>query len=249
MRRSATELAGKSALVTGGSGGIGGETATRLAAAGASVAVHYYSNSDSAQKIADQIISTGGKAMTVGGDVTLEADASRIIREVVDSFGGLDVLVNNAGICTTFDFGDMTADAIDKELSANVKSVVLMTQAAAPFLENGGRVVNVSSNLAFSPMPGMSLYCAAKAAVATLTQGFSKELAGKGITVNAVAPGATRTPMTAWIPDEMMQGIAESTPLGRVARPDDIADIIVFLASSQSRWINGRTILADGGLV
>ena len=155
--------------------------------------------------------------MTVGGDVTLEADASRIIREVVDSFGGLDVLVNNAGICTTFDFGEMTADAIDKELSANVKSVVLMTQAAAPFLENGGRVVNVSSNLAFSPMPGMSLYCAAKAAVASLTQGFSKELAGKGITVNAVAPGATRTPMTAWIPDEMMQGIAESTPLGRVA--------------------------------
>ena len=244
-----TTLAGKIALVTGASGGIGGEAAKRLAAAGASVVVHYNSNAGAAQSVADEITAKGGTAIIAGGDVTLEADCTRIIKEAVDAFGGLDVLVNNAGICTTFDFGSMTAEGIDRELGANVKSVVLMTQAAAPYLENGGRVVNVSSNLAFSPLPGMSLYCAAKAAVALLTHGFAKEFAGKDITVNAVAPGATRTAMTAWIPDEMIQGIAESTPLGRVAEPDDIADVIVFLSSAQSRWINGQTLLTDGGLL
>ena len=249
MASSPTGLTGKTALVTGGSGGIGSETARRLASAGASVAVHYNSNAEAAAKIVEEITSSGGNAIAIGGDVTLEDDANRLVRETVDAFGGLDILVNNAGICTTFDFGAMTADAIDKELSANVKSVILMTQAALPFLENGGRVVNVSSNLAFSPLHGMSLYCAAKAAVSSLTHGFSKELAGKGITVNAVAPGATRTQMTAWIPEEMKQGIAASTPLGRIAEPDDIADIIVFLSSTESRWINGRTLLADGGLL
>ena len=243
------DLTGKSALITGASGGIGGEAARRLAKAGANVALHYNANKDAAELLADEIMAEGGTAIVVGGDVTDEAACKTLVDQTVEAFGGLDILINNAGISSAIPFGEMTADAIDKEFAVNVKSVILLTQAAAPHLENGGRVVNLSSNLAFAPMPGMTAYCAAKAAVACLTQGFAKELGPKGIAVNSVAPGATKTQMTAWIPDEMMQGIADSTPLGRVGNPDDIADVIVFLASNEARWINGRSVMVDGGLV
>lgn len=242
-------LQGKVALITGASGGIGGETARRLAGAGVRLALHHNSNKAAAEALAEDIRSAGGEAIIVGGDVTDEAACAAMVEETLQAFGGLDILINNAGISSAIPFGEMTADAIDREFAVNVKSVILLTQAAAPHLENGGRVVNVSSNLAFAPLPGMTAYCAAKAAVACLTQGFAKELGARGIAVNAVAPGATRTQMTAWIPDEMMQGIANSTPFGRVAEPDDIADVIVFLASDEARWINGRSVMVDGGLV
>lgn len=242
-------LAGKTALITGASGGIGGETARRLARAGINVALHYNSNRAPADALVEEIVAAGGKAVAIQGDVTLEADCKALVAMTVEAFGGLDILINNAGISSAKPFGEMTGEMIDREFAVNVKSVILMTQAAAPHLENGGRVVNLSSNLAFAPLPGMTAYCAAKSAVACLTQGFAKELGPKGIAVNAVAPGATKTQMTAWIPDEMMQGIADSTPFGRVAEPDDIADVIVFLASQEARWVNGRSVMVDGGLV
>ena len=243
------DLSGKVALVTGTSGGIGGESARRLAKVGAKVAVHYNSNPDSANAIVEEITSAGGTAIAVGGDVTDEAACKSIVDATVAGLGGLDILVNNAGISSFIPFGEMTADAIDKEFAVNVKSVILMTQAAAPHLENGGRVVNVSSNLIHAPIPGMTAYCAAKSAVACLTHGFAKELGEKGITVNAVSPGATHTPMTAWLPDDMVKSISDATPLSRLAMPDDVADVIVFLASPASRWVNGRSVVVDGGLV
>ena len=243
------DLSGKVALVTGASGGIGGESARRLAKVGAKVAVHYNSNPDSANAIVEEITSAGGTAIAVGGDVTDEAACKSIVDATVAGLGGLDILVNNAGISSFIPFGEMTAEAIDKEFSVNVKSVILMTQAAAPHLENGGRVVNVSSNLIHAPIPGMTAYCAAKSAVACLTHGFAKELGEKGITVNAVSPGATHTPMTAWLPDDMVKSISDATPLSRLAMPDDVADVIVFLASPASRWVNGRSVVVDGGLV
>ncbi|MDF1679044.1 3-oxoacyl-ACP reductase family protein [Ponticaulis sp.] len=243
------DVSGKTALITGASGGIGGETARRLAKAGAKVAVHYNSNADSATKLVEEITAAGGTAIAVGGDVTDEADCKAIVETTISEFGGLDILVNNAGISSFIPFGEMTAEAIDKEFSVNVKSVILMTQAAAPYLENGGRVVNVSSNLVHAPIPGMTAYCAAKSAVACLTLGFAKELGEKGISVNAVSPGATHTPMTAWLPDDMVKSISDATPLSRLSMPDDIADVIVFLASPASRWVNGRSVVVDGGLV
>ena len=243
------DLTAKTALITGASGGIGGETARRLAKLGANVVLHYNSNKQAAEELAAEINAEGGAAIVVGGDVTDETACKAMVEEAVRAFGGLNILINNAGISSAIPFGEMTADAIDKEFAVNVKSVILLTQAAAPHLENGGRVINLSSNLAFAPLPGMTAYCAAKAAVACLTHGFAKELGPRGIAVNAVAPGATRTQMTAWIPDEMMQGIADSTPLGRVGEPDDVADVIVFLACGEARWVNGCAVMVDGGLV
>ena len=242
-------FAEKVALVTGGSGGIGSETARRLASAGAKVAVHYNHSVDRAAEVVRCIADAGGTAIAVHGDVSDEADSLRIVAETIDSFGALDILVNNAGVSSSYAFGAMSAADVDRELAINVRSVVLMTQAAVPYLERGGRIVNVGSNLAFAPLPTLTLYGASKAAVTSLTAGFAKELGARGISVNAVAPGATETPMTGWIDESTWSGIEEATPLGRRAQPDDIADVILFLASAQSRWINGRTLLVDGGLV
>jgi 3-oxoacyl-[acyl-carrier protein] reductase len=124
-----------------------------------------------------------------------------------------------------------------------------MMQAVAPhFPASGGRIVNVSTNLAYRQIEGCVVYAASKAAVSAMTEGFARELGKRNVTVNAVAPGATSTPMTAWLSDEMKAGISASTPLGRIATPDDIADVIAFLASDDSRWVTGRTLLVDGGL-
>ena len=245
----ASEFQGKVALVTGASSGIGSAVATQLGHAGATVGVHYYSHEENATAVASGITSAGGTAFIVSGDVAKVDDAKRIIKAVVDRCGKIDILVNCAGILEYARFGDIDAASFERQFSINTLSIVLMMQAAVPhFPDLGGRIVNVSSNIAFRPIEGCAVYCASKAAVSTLTEAFSKELASKKITVNAVAPGATITPMTAWLSDDLRRGIERSTPLGRMAVPTDVADAIFFLTSEASRWITGRTILVDGGL-
>ena len=245
----ASEFQGKVALVTGASSGIGSAVATQLGHAGATVGVHYYSHEENATAVASGITSAGGTAFIVSGDVAKVDDAKRIIKAVVDRCGKIDILVNCAGILEYARFGDIDAASFERQFSINTLSIVLMMQAAVPhFPDSGGRIVNVSSNIAFRPIEGCAVYCASKAAVSTLTEAFSKELASKKITVNAVAPGATITPMTAWLSDDLRRGIERSTPLGRMAVPTDVADAIFFLTSEASRWITGRTILVDGGL-
>jgi 3-oxoacyl-[acyl-carrier protein] reductase len=239
----------KIALVTGASSGIGSAVAIRLGRAGATVAVHYNGHEENAAAVASTITSAGGTAFIVGGDVAKVDDAKSIVKAVVDRCGEIDILVNCAGILEYARFGDIDSVSFERQFSVNTLSVVLMMQAAVPhFPASGGRVVNVSSNIAFRPIEGCSIYCASKAAVSTLTEAFSKELASKRITVNAVAPGATVTPMTAWLTDDLRRGIEQATPLGRMAVPADIADVVCFLASDGSRWVTGRTILVDGGL-
>jgi 3-oxoacyl-[acyl-carrier protein] reductase len=253
-----SEFQDKVALVTGASSGIGSAIATRLGRAGATVAVHYNSHEENAA-VASTITSAGGTAFIVGGDVAKVDDAKSIVKAVVDRCGEIDILVNCAGILEYARFGDIDSASFERQFSVNTLSVIqfsvntlsviLMMQAAAPhFPASGGRVVNVSSNIAFRPIEGCSIYCASKAAVSTLTEAFSKELASKRITVNAVAPGATVTPMTAWLTDDLRRGIEQATPLARMAVPADIADVVFFLASDGSRWVTGRTILVDGGL-
>jgi 3-oxoacyl-[acyl-carrier protein] reductase len=242
-------LKDKIALVTGGSGGIGGETARRLAAQGAKVAVTYRSNAQSALALVDEIQAAGGGAMAIGGDVAQEADASRIADAVAAAFGQIDILVNNAGTLRSLPLGQITAADIDDQFAANVRGVVLMTQAAIRhFPDEGGQVINVSSTLAKgASYDGIALYGASKAAVDRLTEAFARELGPRHIRVNAVAPGGVHTRMTARLTDERIAEMASRTPLGRFGEPDDIADVIVFFASPQSRWITGRSLVVDGG--
>jgi len=238
----------KTVLVTGGSGGIGAAIVRRFAAQGYRVAIHYNRSANPAASLVAEIEAAGGQAFAVAADVTRAADVSRMADAVADRFGGISVLVNNAGISTLMALGAMTEDDISRELAVNVSSVVLVTQACLPHMRHGGAIVNVSSNLAYAPLPGLTLYSAAKAAVACLTQGFARELGARGIRVNAVAPGATRTAMTEWIDAATMDGIAAQTPLGRVAEPQDIAGAVALLASADAGWVTGRTLIVDGGL-
>ncbi|WP_439534795.1 SDR family NAD(P)-dependent oxidoreductase [Polymorphobacter sp.] len=243
-------LSGQVALVTGASGGIGSAAARALAREGALVGVHAFRNHAGAAATVAAITEAGGQAVALSGDCAVAADAEAMVAALVAAFGRVDILVNCAGAAPKQPFGEVTAEGFTAMMNDNLLSALLMMQAVvATFGERGGRIVNVSSNLAYGPMPGIVPYCAAKAALSTMTQGFARELAGRNIAINAVAPGATETPMTEWIPDDMRAGIAAATPLGRLGQPADIADIIVFLASPAARWVNGRTIIADGGLV
>ena len=244
------DLGNMVALVTGASGGIGGETARRLATAGAKVAVHAYRNRAGAEQVAADIMSAGGEAIVVLGDVADPADATRIADEAAARFDGIDILVNASGTAPQQAFGAVTRDAFDALLHDNVLGPILMMQECARHMpEGGGRIVNVASNLCYGPMAGLVLYTAAKSALITLTQGYARELGPRRIAVNAVAPGAIETPMIAWIPDDIRAAIAGATPLGRIGQPDDVAEAIVFLASPAAKWVNGRTLIVDGGLI
>lgn len=236
------------AIVTGGAGGIGAATCRALAAQGFAVAIVFKSSRSAAEALEREINQGGGAAAAVCGDVSHAPDVSMIVDAVMARFGRIDALINNAGISSYHPFGSMLETDVDRAFAVNVKSVLLMTQACVAHMQRGGAIVNLGSNLASNPMPGLVVYSATKAAVTSLTKGLAHELGERGIRVNAVAPGATRTGMTAWIDEATMEGIASSTPLGRVGIPDDIAATIAFLVSAQSGWTTGQTIIVDGGL-
>jgi 3-oxoacyl-[acyl-carrier protein] reductase len=242
-------LAGKVALIAGGSRGIGAAVARRLAASGAAVAVTYKSRRDAADAITGAIAEDGGNALSFQTDIADGASVDRLVKDVVESFGRIDILVNSAGIASYRPLGAMDAAFVREVLDANVLGTVLLTQAVVPHLPSpGGRIVLFSSRLAVSPIPTSSVYAAAKAAVSTLAHAFAKELGPKGITINAVAPGVIETDMTAEIVRQRGDAIRAGTPLGRIGMPDDVAGIVAFLASPESGWITGRTLLADGGM-
>jgi 3-oxoacyl-[acyl-carrier protein] reductase len=243
-------LAGRVALVTGASSGIGAVIARRLAAAGATVAVGYRGGAARAAALVREIEAAGGAAAAFGGDVSVTAEALALAEAVAARFGRIDILVNNAGIIEPGVFGAIEAGAFERQFAANALSVLLMMQAAVPYFPDaGGRIINISSSLALAPLESTVVYSASKAAVNTLTQGFARELGNRQITVNAIAPGATETEMTAAIPAEIKDRITAATPLGRWARPEDIADTALFLASDAARFITGRVIVVDGGLI
>jgi 3-oxoacyl-[acyl-carrier protein] reductase len=243
-------FAGKTALVTGASGGIGAAIARALAAQGATVAVHYRGGKDKAEALAHEITQAGAQAAAFGADVSIPAEATGLAAAVAAHFGAIDILVNNAGIIETGIFGAIDPASFERQFTANTLSVLLMMQAAVPhFPASGGRIINISSSLAMAPLESTVIYSASKAAVNTLTRGFARELGKRQITVNAIAPGATETEMTKAVPAEIKDRISSATPLGRWARPEDIADVAVFLASDAARFITGRVITVDGGLI
>jgi 3-oxoacyl-[acyl-carrier protein] reductase len=242
-------LAGKVALVTGGSRGIGAAIARRLARNGAKIAIGYKARRDAAEAVIADISRLGGEGEAFAGDVSSPDEVKRVVADVLSRFVRIDIVVNNAGVSEYRALGKLDRAFFRGLFEGNVLSAIEVTQAALPHLPRpGGRVINIASRLAFDPIVGSGLYAATKSAIITLTRAFARELGPQGITVNCVAPGLTATDMAAAIPKERHDAVAAATPLRRLGQPEDIADIVAFLAGNDARWITGRTLLADGGL-
>jgi 3-oxoacyl-[acyl-carrier protein] reductase len=253
MSTNAQKLAGKVAIVTGASKGIGANIALSLAEAGASVVVNYASSKEGADRVVDTIAKRGGQAVAVQGDVSKSADLDRLFAEAQAAFGRLDILVNNAGIYQFGALADVTEESFHRMFDLNVLGLLLASQkAAAAFGPEGGSIINVSSVAGVNPPAGASVYSATKGAVDVLTKALAKELGARKIRVNSLSPGMIETEgfHTAGIHgSELHQMIEKQTPLGRIGRPEDIGPVAVFLASDDSRWITGQIHLVSGGLV
>jgi 3-oxoacyl-[acyl-carrier protein] reductase len=247
------KLNGKVAVVTGASKGIGAGIAKQFAAEGASVAVNYSSDSKGADRVAQAIIDSGGRAIAIRADVSKAADVAKLFNEVDAAFGRLDVLVNNAGIFRFGAFSDITEESFHAHYNINVLGLILTVQEAINrFGAEGGSIINLSSIVGSHPVAGALLYASTKGAIETLTKGLALELAPREIRVNAIAPGHTETEgniAAGTFDDGAGAVLAGKTPLGRLGRVTDIAPLAVFLASDESSWITGEVIRASGGLV
>ena len=247
-------LEGKVALVTGGSRGIGRAIAEKLAADGATVAVHYGRNGKSAEEVVSSIKSKGGKAFAIGADLTAK-DAAKVLFTAFDAAaktagnGKLDILVNNAGVAPLVGFADTTEAQFDELLGVNVRAPFFIAQEAVKRLSDGGRIVNLSSVVARLPAKGLAAYSLTKPAIDSLTKSLAFDLGGRNINVNAVAPGVIATDMTAAFTGskEADEGVMSGQVLKRIGQADDIADVVAFLAGPDSRWITGQTIEVSGG--
>ena len=241
----------KTALVTGASRGIGRAIALALAARGFAVALNYAGSHDAAEAVKKEIEEAGGKAFTIQGDVSKSEDVDRIFKAVKDEFGGLDVLVNNAGINRDALLIRMKESNWDDVIATDLKSDFLTTKAAAAMMmrKRKGSIINISSVVGIMGNIGQANYAAAKAGVIGLTKACAKEMAAWNIRVNAVAPGFIETAMTDGIPEKIREGMISSIPMGRMGQPEDIAKAVCFLASDDSSYITGQVLVVDGGLV
>lgn len=247
-----SKLQGKVAIVTGASKGIGASIAKHLGKEGASVVINYSSSKESADQVVNDIKRSGGKAIAVQADLVKKGDIDRLFKETKSAFGKLDILVNNAGIYDFQPLEAITEDHFHKQFNLNVLSLLLATKEAVEFFgQNGGNIINISSISGISPQPGAAVYCATKAAVDAITKSLAKELGPKNIRVNSLNPGMVETEglHTSGIADsDFRTTIEKLTPLGRIGQPDDVGKVAVFLASEDSGWITGETILVSGGL-
>ena len=245
------KLAGKVAVVTGASKGIGASIAKHLAAEGAAVVVNYSSSKPGADKVVAEITGAGGRAVAVQGDVAKKADIERLFQETKQAFGPVDVLVNNAGIYEFAPLEQITEEHFHKQFNLNVLGLLLTTQAALKYFNPaGGSVVNLSSLVSTLAPPYGSVYSATKGAVDVITLSLSKELGARKIRVNAVRPGLVETEGThtsGFTSGEFHDQYVKGAPLGRIGQPQDIASAVTFLASEDASWITGETLLVSGG--
>jgi 3-oxoacyl-[acyl-carrier protein] reductase len=246
------KLNNKVAVVTGASKGIGAGIAKALAAEGASVVVNYASSKEGAERVVSEIVKAGGKAVAVQGDVSKARDVGRIFAETKKAFGRLDVLVNNAAIYQFAPIEQITEEHFDRQFDINVKGLILATQEAVKHFDgHGGSIINISSTASSATPPAQAVYSATKAAVDAVTRVLAKELGPKNVRVNAINPGPVETEglhAAGVIGSDMLKDFQARTPLGRIGQPQDIAPIAVFLASQDSGWLTGETLLASGGL-
>ena len=237
------------AIVTGASRGIGAAVAQRLAKDGFAVAVNYASSSSEADTLVAELTAAGTKAIAVKADVSNADDVRRMFETTEQQLGKVDVLVNNAGVLKTVPLAD-TSDALyDQTFDINVRGTFNTLREAAARMNNGGRIVNFSSTTLALNMPGYAIYNGTKAAVEAFTHVFAKELRGRNITVNAVAPGPIATSLFLdGKTDEQIQTFAKMPPLQRLGQPDDIASVVSFLAGPDAGWVNGQILRANGGV-
>ena len=246
------KLTNKVAIVTGASKGIGAGIAKSLAAEGAAVVVNYASSKEGADRVVAEITSKGGKAIAVQGDVSKQGDITKVFEAAKKTFGRLDILVNNAGVYEFAPLGEVTEKSFHKMFDLNVLGLILSSQESLKYFgKEGGSIINVGSAASSLTPPTTVAYTATKGAVDAVTRTLSKELGPKKIRVNSINPGMVETEGThsfGIIGSDFQKGFEAQTPLGRIAQPDDISPIAVFLASEDSGWITGETLLASGGL-
>jgi len=246
-----SRLANKVAIVTGASKGIGAEAARALAAEGAAVVVNYASSREGADKVVADIQKAGGKAVAVGGSVSKSADVAGIFAAAKEHFGRVDILVNNAGVYAMEPIAEVTEESYRRQFDTNVLGILLASQAAAAqFGDAGGSIINIGSVVSRITPPGSSIYSGTKGAVDAITGVLAKELGPRGIRVNTVNPGLVQTEgtrTTGIVGSDFETHVASTTPLGRVGQPDDIAPVIVFLASDEAKWVTGEKIEVAGG--
>ena len=251
MSNHTKKLAGKVAVVTGASKGIGASIAKHLAAEGAAVVVNYASSKAGADKVVGEITAQGGKAVAVQADVSKKTDIDRLFAETKKAFGAADILVNNAGV---YEFGPLeqvTEEHFHRQFNTNVLGLILTTQEALKYFNgDGGSIINISSVVGVNPLPGAAIYSATKAAVDAVTKSLAQELGPKKIRVNSINPGMIETEgvhAAGFIGSDFQKNAVAQTPLGRIGQPQDVATVATFLASADSGWITGETFLVSGG--
>jgi 3-oxoacyl-[acyl-carrier protein] reductase len=245
-----TDQTKKVAIVTGASGGIGAAVAERLAKDGFTVVVNYAGNAASAEAVVAKIEAAGGQAVVAKADVSDGAAVARMFDSAETAFGGVDVLINNAGIMNTAPIEDSDDALFERHIAVNLKGTFNTLREAARRLRDGGRIVNFSSSVTGLLQPTYGVYAATKAAVEAMTSVLAKELRGRNITVNAIAPGPTATKLFLdGKPQEVIDRLSNMAPLGRLGQPQDIAGAVAFLAGPDGAWINGQTVRANGGII
>lgn len=244
------EQSSKIAIVTGASRGIGAAIARRLARDGLTVIINYAGSVKTAEELATEIIEAGGNAITHQADVSDPAAVVRMFESAKAAFGGIDVLVNNAGIMSLSAIGEVDDVSMERQIAINLKGSIYTMREASKCLRDGGSIVNFSTSVVGLKLENYGIYAATKAAVETLTNILAKELRGRNITVNAVAPGPTATDLFLnGKSPELIERMANMNPLERLGTPDDIAAVVAFLVGKDGRWINGQVLRANGGMI
>lgn len=248
------KLEGKVALVTGSSQGIGQAIAIRLAEEGANIIIDYRSHPDGAEETKTKVEATGRKGYVVQADLGVVSDVRKMVDAGIQEFGKLDILVNNAGLEKRADFWDVSEADYDSVVNVNLKGVFFATQAMVQHLrqtQRPGKIINISSVHEELPFPHFTSYCASKGGVKMMMRNLAVELGPLGITINNVAPGAIATPINQSLLNdpEKLNAVVQNIPLGRLGKPEDVASIVAFLASSDADYITGSTFFVDGGLL